>query len=55
MDMEGTRSIEWRNVSGVPRHRSVKCCLNHLNHQFWIYGSRSTAGIPGIAYSIAPL
>ena len=31
--MEGTPSV-WRHVSGVRTHRSVKRCLNHLNHQF---------------------
>ena len=29
-DLEGTSYIEWRHVSGVPTHRSVKWCLNPL-------------------------
>jgi hypothetical protein len=44
-DMEGTLYIEWRHVSGVRTHRSVKCCINPLSHQFWSYSSRSTACI----------
>jgi hypothetical protein len=32
-DMEGT-TTDWYNVSGVHTHRSVKMCLNLLNHQF---------------------
>jgi hypothetical protein len=29
-DMEGTSSIEWRHVSGIRTHRSVKWCLKPI-------------------------
>ena len=53
--IEGTACIEWRHVSGVRTHRSVKWSLNPLNHQFWLCGSRITAGIPGIVSSFVTL
>jgi hypothetical protein len=33
-DMEDIHSIEWRHVSGVRTHRSVKWCLSPLNNHF---------------------
>ena len=33
-DMEGTPYIEWRPVSGVRTQRSVKWCINAINHSF---------------------
>jgi len=48
--MEGT-PIDWHHVSGVRIHRSVKRCLNLLNHQFLNDGSPSTTSIPSTVYS----
>ena len=44
-DMAGTPSTEWRHLTGVCTHRSVKCCPVPLNHQLVTSGSHSTAGI----------
>ena len=34
-DMEWSSSIEWRHISGVRTHRSVKWCLKPINHRSW--------------------
>jgi len=47
--MEGTTFVEWRHVSGVRKHRSLKWFLNHLNHHFCSSVSHSTADITAIA------
>jgi len=44
-DMAGTPSTEWRHLSGVCTHRSVKWCPDPLNHQFLTSDSHSTAGM----------
>jgi len=54
IDMDGT-PVEWRHVSGVSTHRSVKSCLHLLNRQFWSCGSRRTAGVTDIVYRSAAL
>jgi len=52
-DMEG--ALLWRHVSDVRTSRTVKRCLNLLNHQLWNCGSRSTTGVPSIVYSYAAI
>ena len=43
-DMEGNPSIEWRHVSGVRTHRSVKWCLNSFKRRFLSCGNRTFVG-----------
>jgi len=52
-DIEGTAFIEWRHVSGIHTHLSMKCCLQYLKELFWKHGNAT--GVAAIVYFYAAL
>ena len=53
--MEWTTATERRHAAGVPTHRTVKWCVNHLNHQVSFCGLLSTAGVTAVVYNYTAL